>query len=107
MFQTKATTSNKINLSVYPSIRLYVYTSIRLFVYSSIRLYVYTSILLFVYSSIRLSVYPSIRLSIYPSIYPSRDTLAELERTYKAPAPVVKDTAKADKFNAAHYSTGR
>ena len=35
-----------------------------------------------------------------------RDTLQELERTYKAPEMVTKEKVKADKFNAAHYSTG-
>jgi len=36
----------------------------------------------------------------------TRDTLAELERTYKAPEAVKSEVVKADKFNAAHYSTG-
>jgi hypothetical protein len=36
-----------------------------------------------------------------------RDTLDELERTYKAPEKVETITAKADIFNAAHYSTGQ
>jgi hypothetical protein len=36
-----------------------------------------------------------------------RDTLDELERTYKAPEKVETVTAKADIFNAAHYSTGK
>jgi len=36
----------------------------------------------------------------------TRDTLAELDRTYKAPEVVKTDKVKADKFNAAHYSTG-
>lgn len=36
----------------------------------------------------------------------TRDTLDELERTYKAPEKVETVTAKADIFNAAHYSTG-
>jgi len=36
----------------------------------------------------------------------TRDTLQELERTYKAPETVTSAVVKADKFNAAHYSTG-
>ena len=36
-----------------------------------------------------------------------RDTLQELERTYKAPETVTSAVVKADKFNAAHYSTGQ
>jgi len=36
----------------------------------------------------------------------TRDTLQELERTYKAPETVTSTTKKADLFNAAHYSTG-
>jgi hypothetical protein len=35
-----------------------------------------------------------------------RDTLDELERTYKAPEKIETVAAKADIFNAAHYSTG-
>ncbi|XP_023321470.1 peptidyl-prolyl cis-trans isomerase-like 2 [Eurytemora carolleeae] len=36
----------------------------------------------------------------------TRDTLNELERTYKAPETVVSEKVKADIFNSAHYSTG-
>jgi len=36
----------------------------------------------------------------------TKATLDELEKTYKAPEVETKDVEKADKFNAAHYSTG-
>lgn len=36
----------------------------------------------------------------------TRDILNELERDYKAPVATVTVKATADKFNAAHYSTG-
>ena len=36
----------------------------------------------------------------------TRDTLAELERTYVPKEAAVKDEATTDKFNAASWSTG-
>ncbi|XP_065558558.1 RING-type E3 ubiquitin-protein ligase PPIL2-like isoform X1 [Artemia franciscana] len=37
----------------------------------------------------------------------ARDTLEELNREYKAPEKIVEEKKLLDKFNAAHYSTGR
>jgi peptidyl-prolyl cis-trans isomerase-like 2 len=36
----------------------------------------------------------------------TKEILLQLERDYKAPEQTVVETKKADKFNAAHYSTG-
>lgn len=37
----------------------------------------------------------------------TKDALAELDRTYKAPEVKVTEEEKPDKFNAAHFSTGK